>query len=458
MKIIILGAGQVGGTLAANLVREQNDVTVVDVAADRLRDLQGRLDIRTVVGQGSHPNVLAEAGAADADMVIAVTNSDETNMIGCQIAFSLFQTPTKIARIRSNYYLSYPELFQKKFIPIDVVICPEQLVTNYVRRLIEYPGALQVLDFAEGLAQLVAVVPHKGGPLVGKCLSDLRDSMPKVEVRVAAIFRHNQSIPLSGDTLIQVGDEVFFIAAKDDIHSVLSALGREDTPNKTVMIGGGGNIGFRLAKSLEDDYSVKIIDHNPEHAESISQNLTKTTVLLGDVSDRELMLEENIEHMDVFCAVTNDDEANIMSCMLAKRLGARKVMALITRTAYVDVIEGSAIDIPISPQQATIGSILTHLRQGDIVNVHSLRRGGAEAIEVIARGDEKTSKVVGRQLKEIKLPQGARIGAIVRDKKVISAKDELVVETDDHVILFIVEKKHIHEVEKLFQVSLGFFG
>ncbi len=457
MKIIILGAGQVGGTLAENLTLENNDVTVIDIQRERLKELQNRLDIRTVLGCGSYPNILEQAGADDADMLIAVTNVDETNMLACQIAYTLFHTPTKIARVRSRHYLTHHDLFNNDDIPVDVCISPEQLVTNYVQRLIEYPGALQVLDFGGGVVQLVAIKPYYGGPLVGQTLASLKDYMPDAEARVAAIFRGNRSIQLHADTTIEVGDEVFFIAARADIRKVMGALRRLDSPYRRIMIAGGGNIGYCLAAALESNFNVKIIDHNAERTQDLSAELDNVTVLQGDVSDRELLIDENIERTDVFCAVTNDDEANIMSAMLAKRLGARTVMALITRTAYVDLIEGSEIDIAVSPQHATIGSILTHIRRGDMVKVHSLRRGAAEAIEAIAHGDSNTSKVVGRRIAELKLPKGATIGAIVRGDNAIIAHDELVIESEDHVILFLVDKKRIRDVEQLFQVGVGYF-
>ena len=456
MKIIILGAGQVGSSLADHLASEANDITVVDTDHTRLGALQDRLDLRTIVGHASHPEVLARAGAEDADMVIAVTNSDETNMVGCQVAYTLFHTPTKIARVRALEYLSHPQLFTQEALPIDVLISPEQLVTDYVFRLIEHPGALQVLGFAEGKVQLVAVKAYYGGPLVGHELRALRDHMPGVDTRVAAIYRRGRAIMPEGNTVIEADDEVFFIAAKKDIRAVMSELRRLEKPVKRVMIAGGGNIGMRLARALEDNYQVKIIDHNPRRAQAIAQELTRAIVLQGDVADEELLLEENIENTDVFCALTNDDEANILSALLAKRLGAAKVMALINRAAYVDLVESGEIDIAISPQQATIGSLLAHVRRGDVVMVHSLRRGAAEAIEAVAHGDQRSSKVVGRAVENIKLPEGTTIGAIVRGDEVIIAHHDTVIEAEDHIILFVVDKKRIPEVERMFQVGVTF--
>jgi trk system potassium uptake protein TrkA len=457
MKIIILGAGQVGSSVAANLSNEANDITVVDDNPAVLQDLQDRLDIRTLVGRASYPETLAAAGADDADMILAVTNSDETNMVACQVAYTLFHTPTKIARVRSIDYLNHSRLFAQDAMPVDVLISPEQLVTEYIERLIANPGALQVLDFAGGRVQLVAVRAYHGGPLVGHELRELRQHIPGADARVAAIFRRGQAITPCGDTIIEVDDEVFFIAARKHIRGVMSELRKLDKPVKRVILAGGGNIGMRLAKAVENRYTVKIIDRNEERTRILSETLDKSIVLLGDAADESLLLEENIEGTDVFCALTNDEEANILSAMLAKRLGARKVMSLINRASYVDLVQSQTIDIAISPQQATIGSLLAHVRRGDVVVVHSLRRGAAEAIEAVAHGDSRSSRVVGRAIDEIKLPKGSNIGAIVRGEEVIIAHHDTVIESDDHVIMFLADKSCIQEVERLFQVGVTFF-
>lgn len=457
MKIIILGAGQVGGTLAEHLAGEANDITIVDTDGERLRSLGDRLDIRTVQGKASFPTVLRQAGADDADMLVAVTNSDETNMVACQVAYTLFHTPRRIARVREAAYLTRADLFANEAIPVDVLISPEQVVTHYIKRLIEHPGALQVIDFAGGKAQLVAVRAYYGGPLVGQQLRQIRHHMPNVETRVAAIFRRDRPILPRGDTVIEADDEVFFIAAKADIRAVMGELRRLDENNKRVVIAGGGHIGERLAEAIESRYQVKIIEMSPARCRYLSESLNSTVVLQGSASDRDLMVEENIADADIFVALTNDDEANIMSSLLAKRLGARKVMTLINNPAYVDLVQGGEIDIAINPQLATIGSLLTHVRRGDIVSVHSLRRGAAEAIEAIAHGDARSSKVVGRALETIPMPPGTSIGAIIRDQEVIIARADTVIETGDHVILFVVDKKYIRDVEKLFHVGLSFF-
>ncbi|SQD79333.1 Trk system potassium transporter TrkA [Moritella yayanosii] len=454
MKIIIIGAGQVGGTLAENLVGENNDITVIDRDGDSLRNLQDKFDLRVVEGHGANPDVLREAGAQDADMLVAVTNNDETNMIACQIAYTMFNTPNKIARIRNEYYLNNKEtLFHNGAIAVDHLIAPEQLVTDYIKRLIDYPGALQVVYFANNKVGLVAVKAYYGGPLVGNALAALREHMPNVEARVAAIFRQGKPIRPLGTTIIEADDEVFFVTASNNIRAVMSELQKLEKPYRRIIIAGGGNIGAALAGRLERDYSVKLIERNITRAEKLSEMLTNTIVFCGDASDQELLSEEHIDQTDVFIAVTNDDEANIMSAMLAKRMGAKKVMVLIQREAYVDLVQGGTIDIAISPQQATISALLTHVRRADIANVYSLRRGAAEAIEAIAHGDKLTSRVVGRTIGSLKLPQGTTIGAIVRNDEVLIAHDNTVIEQDDHVVMFLVDKKFIPDVEKLFQPS-----
>ncbi|MEH6635113.1 MAG: Trk system potassium transporter TrkA [Halioglobus sp.] len=458
MKIIILGAGQVGGTLAEHLANEQNDITVVDTDGEKLRALQDRLDIGTVAGGASHPNILYKAGAEDADMLIAVTNSDEINMMACQVAHTLFNTPTKISRVRSPNYLAYQQqLFSRDHIPVDVIIGPEQLVTQNIERLIANPGALQVLDFAGGRAQLVAVKAYHGGLIVGQQLQEIRKHMPKIDTRVAAIFRQDRPIIPEGETVVEAGDEVFFIAAKQNIRAVMSELRKVDKPYKRVMIAGGGNIGATLALNIENKYQVKVIEQSYTRCRVLSERLKHSIVLNGSASEPQLLTSENIEATDVFCALTNNDESNIMMSMLAKRMGAKKVITLIANPAYADLV-GDEIDIAISPQQITIGSLLTHVRKGDISNVHSLRRGAAEAIEVTAHGDAYSSKVVGRRLDEVSLPDGVTIGAIVRGEEVLIAHSHIVVETDDHVILFLVDRKKIAAVEKLFAVGFGFFS
>ena len=454
MKIIILGAGQVGSTAAYQLSREQaNDVTVVDTRDEILRDLQDRLDIRTVSGNAAHPGVLEAAGIGSADMIVALTSSDEVNMIACQVAWTLFRTPTKIARIRSSDYHHRPELFGEAAIPVDLAVSPEQLVTDYVERLVRYPGALQVLDFADGRVRLVGMRALKGGKLVGHQLHELRAHIPKREVRVAAIYRGGQNIKPEGDTKIAEHDEVFFIAARDDIRAMMKELSTEEAPVHRVVIAGAGNIGFRLAQALEERAQVKLIERNAERSRRAAEALRNTLVLTGDAADEELLLEENIDDTDVFVALTNAEEANILSAMLAKKLGARRVMALINKPSYAELIEGGTIDIAISPQTITIGALLAHVRRGDVVRVHSLRRGAAEAIEAIVHDETRDSPVAGKRIDQIDLPEGTTIGAIVRDERVIMGHHDTVIGADDHVILFLTDRRHVEDVGRLFQAG-----
>jgi len=457
MKILILGAGQVGSSAAYHLSREEaNEVTVVDLRPDVLRDLQDRLDIRTVVGHGAYPEVLERAGARDVDIIIALTDSDETNMVACQVAYTLFHTPTKIARIRSAEYMNAKRLFTQDAIPIDVRISPEQLVCDYIEQLILYPGALQVLDFANGKVRLVGARADRNGTLVGQRIAALKEHIPNTEGRIAAIYRDGKAVQPEGDTVVEEGDEVFFLAARKDVRVFMSEMRKLEDPVRRVVVAGGGNIGVRLANALEQTNQVKLIERDPNRARTISEQLNKAIVLVGDAADEELLLEENIDNVDVFCAVTNAEEANILSAMLARRLGAHKVMALINRPSYAELVESGSIDIAISPQQVTIGSLLAHVRRGDVVKVHSLRRGAAEAIEAVAHGTEGNSPVVGKKIEEIELPKGSAIVAVVRDDQVIIAHHDTVIEADDHVILFLTDRRKIESVERLFQVGVSF--
>lgn len=457
MKIVVLGAGQVGTTVAHSLSSEDNDITVVETDATHLKLLQDTLDIRGVHGHASHPKVLIRAGIEDADLIIAVTNSDEVNMVACQVAYTLFNTPTRVARVRSSSYMDYPQLFAREHSPIDVLISPEQLITQHITRLIENPGALQVLDFADGRVQLVATQADAGGLLVGQQLKALKEHLPDGgDARVAAIYRNGQLVEPDGDTVIEENDTVFFLAARKHIQTMMKELRPLDGPIRRIILAGGGHIGGSLARRLERDHHVKVIERDPERAAAIAEELEKAIVLVGDCADENLLREEAIETTDVYCVLTNDDEANILSSMLAKRLGAGKVLAIINRASYVDLVETSVIDIAVSPEQITISDVLTHIRRGNIVRVHSLRRGAAEAIEAIALGDKHSSKVVGRAVEDLHLPEGASIGAVVRGEEVIIAHHDTVIQEQDHVILFVPDKRNIPAVEALFQVSATF--
>jgi len=451
VKVLILGAGQVGRTAAYHLAREpDNEVTVIDSNESVLRDLQSRIDVRTVAGNASYPAILEAAGIADTDILVALTSSDEVNMVACEIANALYRTPTKIARIRAPEYTTQDKLFKEGALAVDVWISPEQLVTEYIERLIHNPGALQIVDFADGRVRLVGMLARKGGLLVGQQLRTLKDHMPNADARIAAIYRNSRFIEPDGETVVQEGDEIFFVAARDHIQRMMNEITRAEEKVRKVIIAGGGNIGFRLAKLLEKHYHVKLIERDGERARRVSERLEGTIVLHGDAQDEELLIEENIDSTDVFAAVTNSEEANVLSAMLAKRLGARKVLALINRPTYGELMENRSIDIAVSPQTVTIGSLLAHVRKGDVVRVHSLRRGSAEALEAVVHGPEERSRVVGRSIGELDLPEGAVIVALVRNERVIIAHHDTKIEPEDHVIMFLSDRRQIDAVQRLF--------
>jgi trk system potassium uptake protein len=481
MNILILGAGRVGESVAESLASEANDITVIDTDPARLATLQDRLDLKGVAGNGIQPSTLREAGIEDADLFIACAPLDETNLVACKVAHQMFNVPTTIARIRSPEFQEDSELAtSREGFAVDQVICPEESVTRTIRKLIEYPEALQVLEFAEGVLSLVAVRAVAGGPLVQHALAEIPQLVPGAEMRIVAIYRQDNPIAeLSGTTRIEPGDEVFVLAATEHLRNVLGALRKMDRPVKRVMIAGGGKVGLRLARQLRGEVQMKLLETNRARCDYLATQLPNDVLILhGDSTDEELMADENVQDMDMFLALTSDDEDNIMACLLAKRMGARRVLALINRKAYADLVQGTTIDIALSPSHAVIGELLAYVRRGDIEAVHSLRRGAAEALEAIVRGDKGSCRMAGRRIEEVKLPRGVQIGAIVRglpvpgdedslalgDKRgdarpeVIIAHHDTVVQTGDRVIVFMPSKKQVREVEKLFQVAATFLG
>ena len=461
MRIIILGAGRVGESVAETLVSEANDITVVDTDPERLRTLEERLELRGVVGNCIQPSVLRAAGADDCDLFIACTALDETNLVACKIAHDVFGIPTTIARLRSPEFPQGDRLLDKSGFSVDRVICPEASVTHYVQLLVQYPEALQVVRFSQGQAHLMAVRVAEGSRLANHTIAEFRAENPDVPLRIVAIYRSEQELSCDGHVRVHAGDEIFVLVARQQVRQALHAIGNPDRPVRRVMIAGGGKVGLRLARSLSEQCEIKIIESNRKRAEYLAGELPPSTLVLqGDAADEDLLREENVGEMDLFISITSDDEDNIMSAMLAKRMGARRVMALINRQAYADMMQGSAIDIAISPAHAVIGELLMHVRRGAVAAVHSLRRGAAEALEGVARGDARTSHLVGRRIADIKLPAGARVGAIVRGEdapaRVLMPEPETVIETDDHVIIFLPHKRMVREVEKLFQVRATF--
>jgi trk system potassium uptake protein TrkA len=466
MNILILGAGRVGESVAENLVSEQNDITMIDTDPRRLRLLQDRLDLRGVTGNGIHPTVLKAAGIEDADMLIACAALDETNLVVCKLARERFNVTTTIARLRSAEFQDDQAPDLRDSFGVDAVICPEASVTRYIHKLVEYPEALQVLEFAMGRVSLIAVRAISGGPMVGRIISELPHLVPDSAMRFVAIYRTDErgsdrQILCDGATRIEPGDEVFVLAATTDIRRVLDTLRRRDEPVRRVIIAGGGKVGMRLARQLAKDCHVKVIESDAQRCEYLATQLqAETLVLNADSTDEELLENENVRDTELFLALTSDDEDNIMACLLAKRLGAKRVLALINRRAYADLVQGTQIDIALSPAQTVIGELLTHVRRGHVEAVYSLRRGDAEALEAVAHGDRKSSKVIGRRIEEVTLPAGVQIGALVRGEgpagQVIFPHHDTVIESGDHVIVFLPHKRMVREVERLFQVGATF--
>jgi len=457
MKIVILGAGQVGRTVAHSLANEDNDITVVDRDPLLLQLLQERLDLRTVTGHAAYPEVLIEAGIQNADLILAVTNSDETNMIACQLAHTLFHTPTRLARVRDTNYLAHPELFSAQAIPIDYIVSPERLVTTFIFHLIEQPGCLQILDFLDGQAQLVAVRVQVGSPMVGQPLHLLPSLVPNTESRLVAIYRRGQVIMPEGETIIGVNDEIFFLAASPDIPRFVGAFHHSQAPYRQVMIAGGGNIGTQLAQRIAANHRVTVIERDIGRYRNLAGTLKDGIVILrGDAGDADLLHRQGIANTDVFCAVTNDEEANILSATLAKRLGVRKTIAIVNSPSYVDLVQDTTIDIAVSPAQVTIGALLTHIRRGDVEAVYSLRRGAAEAIELTVHGDRRSSRVIGRPIAKLALPPGVSIGVIAHQGLLIFPHHNIQIEPEDRVVLFLADKRQIKAVERLFDVTFSF--
>lgn len=462
MRIIILGAGRVGESVAETLASEANDITVVDPDPERLHALEERVELRGVAGNGIQPSVLRGAGADDCDLFIAATSLDETNLVACKIAHDVFGIPTTIARLRSPEFATGDKLLGKDGFAVDHVICPENSVTRYIHLLIEYPEALQVVQFSQGQAHLVALRVAYDSLLANHTIAEFRALHPDLPVRIVALYRGEQDQLIDGDTKVFPGDEIFILVPREGVRAALHAIGNPDRPVRRVMIAGGGRVGLRLARSLIGKCEVKLIERDRKRCEYLASELPPDMLVLeGDGADEELLLDENVSDMDLFIALTSDDEDNIMSAMLAKRMGARRVMALINRRAYADMMQGSTIDIAISPSHAVIGELLMHVRRGAVAAVHSLRRGTAEALEGVAHGDARTSHLVGRRIEQIPLPPGARIGGIVRgagnQARVVIPTHDVEIETDDHVIIFLPHKRMVREVEKLFQVRATFF-
>ena len=454
-KIAVLGGGQVGASVAKILTDDGNDITLVDNNASVLEDLQEDNDIKTIQGNASSPSVLNQVELSDCDILIATTASDEVNLVSCHLAKKMFNVPNVIARLRNAEYREETSDFNLDLFSIDSIISPSLLVTDFIKNIIEHPGAFQAFDFADGKLQVIGVTVLKDGPLAGKKLSEFKKHMPNVNVNVIAIYRDRKSLPVNGSSIIETGDDVFFLATEENMR-FMSELRKNQSRVENIMIAGGGNVGTILAAKLSEKFSTKIIEKDQSRSKYLSETLEGVVVLNDDISDESLLENEGIKDVDFFCSVTNDDQMNILSSKLAKDLGAKKSIAIINKPSYRKLVS-KEIDVVVSPEDVTIGSLLASVRASDVVKVHSLGFGEAELFEVIIHGDKNTSKVVSKKISDLELPQGCRIGAIYRNESVILVQGDIEICSEDRLIIFLLNKRDFPKLAKLFQVGIGFF-
>ena len=454
-KIAVLGGGQVGSSLAKILTDDGNDITLIDTNLSVIEDLQEDNDIKTIHGNASSPSVLEQAEVNDCDILIATTASDEVNLVSCHLAKKMFNVPTVIARLRNSEFQVSTSGFDLDLFSINSIISPSQLVTDFIKNIIEHPGAFQAYDFADGKLQVIGATVLKDGPLAGRKLSEFKKHLPNVDVNVIALYRDRKTLPVNGTTVIETGDDLFFLATEENMR-FMSELSKNQSRIENIMIAGGGIVGMTLADKLSQKFSTKIIEKDLIRSKYLSESLEDTVVLNDDISDESLLDNEGIKEVDYFCSVTNDDQMNILSAKLAKDLGAKKSIAIINKLSYRKLVS-KEIDVVVSPEDVTIGSILASVRTSDVVKVHSLGFGEAELLEIIIHGDNKTSKVVGKKVSELELPSGCRIGAIYREGKVILLNEDASIQSNDRLIIYLLHKKDFSKLAKLLQVSIGFF-
>ena len=458
MKVVICGAGQVGTSIARHLAGENNDVTVIDHDPALVRKITETLDVRGVEGWASHPQILEHSGVADADMLIAVTHSDEVNMVACQVSHSLFDVPTKIARIRQQQYLQpiWADLFSRDHMPIDVIISPEYEVARAIGRRLQMPGAIDVVPMGNGRVSVVGVRCEEDCPIVGQPMRQLTQLFPDLNLRVVGIVRDEQGVVPRSDAVMMPGDDVYFICDTAHLPRAMAAFGHEETEGRTVVIAGGGNIGLRLAQEIETEHEgvrAKVIEYDRDRARLVAQTLDSTVVFHGDTLDPEILAEANIANTETFVAVSNDDEVNIISSLLARRSGVSRTVALIANSTYTPLITSLGIDVVVNPRAITVSTILQHVRRGRIRNIYTVRDGFGEVIEAEAL---ETSSLVGKSLRDARLPDGVVFGVILRGDEVLAPRGDTEIRAGDRVILFAATEA-IRQVEKLFAVRLDFF-
>jgi trk system potassium uptake protein TrkA len=458
MKVVICGAGQVGFNIARQLASEGNDVTVVDTAPDLIRRINDSLDAQGVVGHASRPDVLDRAGTADADMIIAVTHTDEVNMVACQVAHALFRVPTKIARIREQSYLDpqWSPLFARENLPIDVIISPEVEVARAIIRRLKVPGAFEMIPLVDDRVRLVGVRCQAHCPLIHTPIKQLTQLFPDLNIIIVGLIRSERPVRVTGENELAVGDNVYYVVETSQVHRSLAAFGHEETEARRLLICGGGNVALRLAQEIEENHpsiNVKIVEVNADRAAVVASILSSTVVLNGDVLDPEILEEAGVASIDTVVAVTDDDETNILASLLAKRYGARRAITLINKATYEPLITTLGIDVIVSPRNITASTILQYVRRGRVHSVHTLREGFGELIEAEAL---ETSTLVGNPLRDVKLPPGVMVGAIVRGGKVINPRGDTVIQDKDRVVLF-AGTEAVRRVERLFAVRLEYF-
>jgi trk system potassium uptake protein TrkA len=458
MRVIVCGAGQVGYGIAERLAAERNDVSVIDTSAHLIQVVRDTLDVRGFVGHGSHPDVLEAAGAQQADMIIAVTLYDEVNIVACEIAHALFNVPTKIARIRASAYLQpqYQDLFAREHMPIDVIISPEQEVGEMVLRRIALPGATDVVRFADNKILMVGIECLEDCPIINTPLNQLTELFPNLASVVVAVVRQgNLFIPRSADQLL-AGDIAYVVTQKDQVRRTLGLFGHEEQEATRIVIAGGGNVGLYVARIIEQRQSrsrIKIIEQQRERAVQVADQLRRTVVLHGSALDQKMLAEADIHDADLMVALTNNDQVNILSSVMAKGLGCKANLVLLNDPAYHGLSKTLGVDAYVNPRSVTISRILQHVRRGRIRAVHSVEQGQAEIIEAEAL---ETSPLVGPPLRDLDLPEGTRIGAIYRDGEVITPSGSTRIKPKDRVVIFAVERA-VKQVEQMFRVSLEFF-
>ena len=459
MKVIICGAGEVGKTLAQHLLKEDNDITIIDQSEENLKEIKEHLDVNTYVGFGSQPTILDKAGAKNAEMLIAVTQSDEVNMIACEVANSQFNIPLKVARIRDQHYLDpdYESLFSKNQISVDLIISPETEVAEAIRRRLIAPGAFEIIPFSDKKIVLLGIKVENNYPHLNKQISKIQDDLDELKMNFLSIFRKEKIIIPDENEKIKLGDSVYIIADTNNLHKVMDFFGHEETKANSVVIVGGGNIGVSLAKRLEESKfgaNTKLIELNKERAENISAELNDTLVLNGSSLDLEILQEAKISDTETIISVTNQDEVNILTSLLAKKQGCKKAISLANDTTYRSILEPLGIDDVLSPQAITVSRILSYIRKGNIKQVYSLREGEGEVIEADA---VEASSLVNKKISDLKLPTGIKIGAVIKnDNEVHITNPNLEINDGDRIILFSLSKM-IKKVENLLSVRFRFY-